>query len=69
MIPKVQNRKKSNLGDYRQKALGNVWKLFCSLIVQIFCQHLVTKNKLIDTIYQKGSIQEMAKCWEHRSMA
>ena len=56
------------LADYRQIVLGNVeGKLFWSLIAQ-GVYHLVTKNKLIDTTFQKGSIQKMAGCWEHTSM-
>ena len=69
MIPKVQIPRPSNLADYRQIALGNVeGKLFWSLIAQRFYNHLVTKNKLTDTRFQKGSIQKMAGCWEHTSM-
>ena len=69
MIPKVQNPRQSNLADYRQIALENVErKLFWSLIAQRFYQHLVTKNNLIDTRFQKGSIQKMAGCREHTSM-
>ena len=69
MIPKVQIPRQSNLADYRQIALGNVeGKLFWSLIAQRFYNHLVTKNKLIDTKFQKGSIQKMAGRWEHTSM-
>ena len=69
MIPKVQNPRQSNLTDYRQIALGNVEeKLFWSLITQRFYQHLVTKNNLINTTFQKSSIQKMASCWEHTSM-
>ena len=69
MIPKVQNPRQSNLADYRQIVLGNVEeKLFWSLIAQRFYQHLVTKNNLIDTTFQEGSIQKMTACWEHTSM-
>ena len=69
MIPKVQNLRQSNLADYGQIVLGNVEeKLFWSLIAQRFYQHLVTKNNLIDTKFQKGSIQKMAGCREHTSM-
>ena len=28
----------------------------------------MTKNNLIDTMYQKGSIQKMGGCWEHTSI-
>ena len=59
MIPKIQNSRQSNLADYRQIALGNAEeKLFWSLIAQRFYQHLVTKDNLIDTTFQKGSIQK-----------
>ena len=69
MIPKMQNPRQLHLADYRQIALGNVeGKLFWSLIAQRFYQHLVKKNSLIDTAFQKNSIQKMAGCWEHTSM-
>ena len=29
---------------------------------------IVTKNNLIDTTFQKGSIQKMAGCWEHTTI-
>ena len=69
MIPKVQNPRQSNLADYREIALGNEeGKLLWSLIAQRFYQQLVTKNNLIDTMFQKGLIQKMAGCWEHMSV-
>ena len=61
MIPKVQNPRQLILADYIEIALGNVeGKLFWSLIVQRFYQHLVAKNNLIDTMFQEGSLQKMA---------
>ena len=69
MIAKVHKPRQSNLADYRQILLANVEeKLFWSLIAQRFYQHLVTKNNMIDTMFQKGSIQKKAGCWEHTSM-
>ena len=63
MIPKLQIPRQSNLADYRQIALGSVeGKLFWSLIAQRFYNHLVTKNKLINTTFQKVSIQKIAGC-------
>ena len=50
-------------------SLGNVeGKLLWSLLAQRFFQHLVSKNNLIDTMFEEGSIQNMAGCWEHTSM-
>ena len=69
MIPNVQNPRQSNLADYRQLTLGNVeGKLFWSMIAQRFYQRLVTKKTLIDTTFQKGSVQKMAGSWEHTSI-
>ena len=71
IMTKVQNTRQSDLADYRQIALSNVeGKLFWSLIAQRFYQHLVTKNNLIDTMFQsfKVSIQKMTGCWEHKLM-
>ena len=69
IISKVQHPRPSNLADYRQIALETVeGKLFWSLIAQKFYQHLVTKNNLIDTMFQKGSIQKIADSLEHMSM-
>ena len=69
MILKVQNPRQSNLADYRQIVLGNVeGKLFWTLIAQRFYKHIVTKNNLIDTTFQKSPIQKMAGCLEHTSM-
>ena len=57
IILRVQNPRCSNLADYRQIVLRNIeGKLFWSLIVQRFYQHLVTKDNWIDTMFQKASI-------------
>ena len=63
MVSKVQNPRQSNLVYYTQIVLGNVQgKLFWSLKTQRFYQHLVTKNNLIDTTFQKIPIRTMEGC-------
>ena len=42
--------------------------LFSIISGRIF-DHVVTKNKFIDTSVQKGCIENISGCWEHISSA
>ena len=68
-IPKVDKANEKDIHDFRQIALMNVeGKLFWSLVSDRLYVYLLEDNKYIKTNAQKGSIRNMAGCWEHTSM-
>ena len=68
-IPKVDKPTSTDINDYRQIALMNVeGKIFWALVGNRLYKYLVEDNSYIKSNAQKGSIREMAGCWEHTSM-
>ena len=68
-IPKVSNPSGTELGDYRELALGNVeGKLFFSMVSNRLTRHIVNNNGFVNTSIQKGCINNIPGCWEHMSM-
>lgn len=67
-IPKVVPPNASLIEDFRPIALLNVeGKIFFSLLARRLENHILKKNKLINTAIQKGCISKLPGCWEHMS--
>ena len=68
-IPKVNPPTTSKIEDFRPIALLNVeGKLFFSLISKRIEDHILHKNKFINTSIQKGCMEKVPGCWEHMSL-
>ena len=68
-IPKTVPPNPSRLEDFRPIALLNVeGKLFFSLLARRLENHIIKKNKIINTSVQKGCISNLPGCWEHMSL-
>ena len=69
-IPKSNPPSPSNIKDFRPISLLNVeGKLFFSLVSKRLENHIITKNKIINTSIQKGCMEKVPGCWEHMSLA
>ena len=68
--PKVSSPSEDKLSDFRAIALLNVEsKLFFSLVSKRLETHLIHNNsKFINNSIQKGCMEKIPGCWEHRSM-
>jgi len=59
----------SNIKDFRPIALLNVeGKLFFSLVSKRIETQVLSNNKFIDTLIQKGCMEKVPGCWEHMSI-
>ena len=68
-IPKIPDPDPKSISDFREIALLNVeGKIFFSLLSRRFFDHIVTKNKFINTSIQKGCMENVPGCWEHIAM-
>ena len=68
-VPKVDPPIPNKIDDFRPIALLNVeGKLFFSLIAKRFENHIIKKNKFIQTSIQKGCMEKVPGCWEHMSL-
>ena len=68
-IPKTVPPNPSLIEDFRSIALLNVeGKIFFSLLSRRMENHIIKKNKLINTSVQKGCISKLPGCWEHMSL-
>ena len=68
-IPKVKPPTKHNISDFHPIALLNVeGKLFFSLVSRCLGTHLISNNKFINKLVQKGCMDKFPGCWEHISM-
>ena len=68
-IHKVNPPNATQIEDFRPIALLNVeGKLFFSLISKRMEDHIIKKNKFINTSIQKGCMEKVPGCWEHMSI-
>ena len=68
-IPKVKPPTEHNISDFCPIALVNVeGKLFFSLVSRCLETHLISNNKFINKLVQKGCMERVPGCWEHISM-
>ena len=68
-IPKTEEPIVSEISHFRSIALLNVeGKIFFGLIAKRLYDHIILKNKFIDTASQKGCMENTPGCWEHMSM-
>ena len=69
-IPKIEDPDPNNILHFRELALLNVeGKLFFSLVSRRLYNHIVMRNKFIDTSVQKGCMDNIPGCWEHITVA
>ena len=68
-VPKVKPPNPNKIDDFRPIALLNVeGKLFFSLIAKRLEDHIIKKNKFVQTSIQKGCMEKVPGCWEHMSL-
>ena len=68
-VPKINPPRCNKIEDFRPIALLNVeGKLFFSLISKRLEDHIIHKNKFVNTSIQKGCMAKVPGCWEHMSL-
>ena len=67
-IPKTKLPNSPDVKDFRTFALLNIeGTIFFSLVSMKVQDHIITKNKIINSSVQKGCMAKVSGCWEHMS--
>ena len=68
-IPKTKLPNSPDVKDFRPVALLNIeGTIFFSLVSRKVEDHIITKNKIINSSVQKGCMAKVSGCWEHMSV-